>query len=180
MSVAAKSMSVAVERNAARRRAATTSRNRRALAFAAARHRRAPRGYRHCRDRYRACAAALRRRCWHSARSTMSGSASALRRPASGLSPRSSRSSSGLRSSSLVDEGLQFEVRHLQQLDRLLQLRRHDQGLALAQFEPLVQRHGAASSRSQAEVGAEIIAPHIGIADDLMRACPRSGPGPHG
>ena len=62
------------------------------------------------------------------------------------ISPRSSRSSSGLRSSS-VDEGLQLEVRHLQQLDRLLQLRRHHQGLALAEFESLVQRHGARSAR---------------------------------
>ncbi len=44
----------------------------------------------------------------------------------------------------LVDEGLQFHVGHLQQLDGLLQLRRHDQGLALAKIEPLVQRHGLA------------------------------------
>jgi hypothetical protein len=29
----------------------------------------------------------------------------------------------------------------LQKLDRLLQLRRHHQGLSLAQLEPLVQRH---------------------------------------
>ena len=43
----------------------------------------------------------------------------------------------------LVDEGLQFHVGHLQQLDGLLQLRRHHQGLALAEVEPLVQRHGA-------------------------------------
>ena len=33
------------------------------------------------------------------------------------------------------DIGLQLEVGHLQQLDRLLQLRRHDQGLALFEFE---------------------------------------------
>ena len=45
----------------------------------------------------------------------------------------------------LVDEGLELDVGHLQQLDRLLQLRRHDESLALAEFEPLVQRHGAPS-----------------------------------
>ncbi len=33
-----------------------------------------------------------------------------------------------------LDEGLELEVRHLQKLDRLLQLRRHDQGLALPQL----------------------------------------------
>ena len=60
--------------------------------------------------------------------------------------------------------------------------RRHDQGLALAQFEPLAQRHGALSllARSQAEVGAEIIAPHVGVRDDLVGRALRSGPGPHG
>ena len=31
----------------------------------------------------------------------------------------------------------EFEIRQLQQLDRLLQLRRHDQGLALLQLQPL-------------------------------------------
>jgi hypothetical protein len=31
----------------------------------------------------------------------------------------------------LLDESRQVEIRQLQQLDRLLQLRRHDQGLAL-------------------------------------------------
>ena len=31
-----------------------------------------------------------------------------------------------------LDKGLQFEIGHLQQLDRLLQLRRHHQGLSLA------------------------------------------------
>ena len=31
----------------------------------------------------------------------------------------------------------QFEIRQLQQLDRLLQLRRHDQGLALPQLQTL-------------------------------------------
>ena len=45
----------------------------------------------------------------------------------------------------LVDENLKLDIRHLQQLDRLLQLRRHDERLALAEFEPLVQRHGALS-----------------------------------
>jgi hypothetical protein len=32
-------------------------------------------------------------------------------------------------------EGLQLDIRHLQELDRLLQLRRHHQPLGLAQFE---------------------------------------------
>ena len=41
----------------------------------------------------------------------------------------------------LLDESLQFEVRHLQKLDRLLQLRGHHKALALADFESLVQRH---------------------------------------
>ena len=35
----------------------------------------------------------------------------------------------------LSDIGGELEVGQLQQLDRLLQLRRHDQGLALAQIE---------------------------------------------
>ena len=35
----------------------------------------------------------------------------------------------------------EFEIRKLQQLDRLLQLRRHDQRLALPHFESLCQRH---------------------------------------
>ena len=33
-----------------------------------------------------------------------------------------------------LDESLQLEIGHLQKLDRLLQLRRHDQGLALLQL----------------------------------------------
>jgi hypothetical protein len=41
----------------------------------------------------------------------------------------------------LLDLGLdkigELDIRQLQHLDRLLQLRRHYQGLALAQFEPL-------------------------------------------
>ncbi len=40
------------------------------------------------------------------------------------------------------DIGLQLEIGHLQQLDGLLQLRGHDQGLALAQIHPLRQCHG--------------------------------------
>ena len=46
-----------------------------------------------------------------------------------------SRSSSGLRSSSLLDIFGQFEIGKLQQLDRLLQLRRHHQGLALPDLQ---------------------------------------------
>ncbi len=44
-----------------------------------------------------------------------------------------------------VDKGLEFHVGHLQQFDGLLQLRRHDQGLALAHIEPLMQCHGGFS-----------------------------------
>jgi hypothetical protein len=44
-----------------------------------------------------------------------------------------------------IDEGLKLHVRHLQQLDRLLQLGRHDQGLALADLEPLAYGHDAPS-----------------------------------
>ena len=35
----------------------------------------------------------------------------------------------------------EFQIGKLQQLDRLLQLRRHDQGLALSQLQTLCQRH---------------------------------------
>ena len=41
----------------------------------------------------------------------------------------------------LADEGFDFEVGAGQQLDRLLQLRRHDQRLRLAQVEAWAQRH---------------------------------------
>ena len=44
----------------------------------------------------------------------------------------SSRSSSGLRSSSSSTNGVDLDIGVLQQLDRLTQLRRHDQRLALA------------------------------------------------
>jgi hypothetical protein len=37
----------------------------------------------------------------------------------------------------LVDEDGEFEVRHLQQLDGLLQLRRHNERLRLPEVEPL-------------------------------------------
>ena len=49
----------------------------------------------------------------------------------------------------LLDECREFDVRHLQQLDRLLQLRRHDQRLALAELQSLGQRHGIAIARAR-------------------------------
>ncbi len=42
----------------------------------------------------------------------------------------------------LLDEGVDLDIGVLQQLDRLTQLRRHDQGLALAQVETGGDRHG--------------------------------------
>ena len=42
-----------------------------------------------------------------------------------------------------LDEMLQFEMRQLQELDRLQQLRRHDQGLPLAQLHARHHRHCA-------------------------------------
>src|SRR6185503_1229845 len=46
-----------------------------------------------------------------------------------------------------IDECLQLEIRHLQELDRLLQLRRHHQSLRLPQFEFRDHRHGWYVSR---------------------------------
>ncbi len=42
----------------------------------------------------------------------------------------------------VLDESRELEVRHLQQLDRLLQLGRHDERLGLAQIEACRDRHG--------------------------------------
>ena len=53
-----------------------------------------------------------------------------------------------------LDEALQFEVRHLQKLDRLLQLRRHHQGLALPKLHSLNQRHEDLAPALHAEAGA--------------------------
>ena len=50
-------------------------------------------------------------------------------------SPRSSRSSNGLRSSSSSTIGVHLEIGELQQLDRLPQLRRHHQRLRLPELE---------------------------------------------
>ena len=41
----------------------------------------------------------------------------------------------------MVDEGGELDVGELQQLDRLLQLRRHDERLGLPEIEPLRERH---------------------------------------
>ncbi len=41
-----------------------------------------------------------------------------------------------------LDEGRELHVGELQQLDRLLQLRRHDERLGVAEIEPLGKRHG--------------------------------------
>ena len=51
-------------------------------------------------------------------------------------------SSSGLRSSSSSTKAVKLDVGELQELDRLLQLRRHHQGLALAQVELRREGHG--------------------------------------
>ena len=51
------------------------------------------------------------------------------------VSSGSARSSSGLRSSSASTKRDKFHVGQLQQLDRLLQLRRHDQTMGLTEFE---------------------------------------------
>ena len=45
----------------------------------------------------------------------------------------------------LADEGLDLEVRQRQQLDRLLELRRHRQRLALSEVEARTQRHRSVS-----------------------------------
>ena len=42
-----------------------------------------------------------------------------------------------------LDEDLELEIAELEQLDRLLQLRRDDQGLALPQFQTCTERHPA-------------------------------------
>ena len=46
----------------------------------------------------------------------------------------------------LADEGFQFQVRQRQQLDRLLQLRRHYKRLRLPQIEARTKRHGSGHS----------------------------------
>ena len=40
-----------------------------------------------------------------------------------------------------LDIFLEFDVRELEQLDRLLQLRRHDKGLPLSQLQAMRKRH---------------------------------------
>ena len=45
-----------------------------------------------------------------------------------------------------LDERRQLEIGKLQQLDRLLQLRRHDERLGLPEIEPLRERHDDAYS----------------------------------
>jgi len=52
-----------------------------------------------------------------------------------------------------VHEGLKLDVRHLQQPDRLLHLRRHDQGLTLADLQSLTQRHRPVSPSLRHEHG---------------------------
>ena len=58
----------------------------------------------------------------------------------SGAARASSRCSRGLRSSSASTIGLELEVGELQQLDRLLQLRRDDQALALPKLQSRAER----------------------------------------
>ena len=60
------------------------------------------------------------------------------------------------------DKGLQLNRRHLQQLDCLLQLGRHDQGLTLLHDQSLGERHYTRLA-SIAEGFTKIIPAHIGI-----------------
>ena len=79
-----------------------------------------------------------------------SGTWSGAARSVVGSSALSSRSSSGLRSSSSSTKLADLDIRVLQQLDRLTQLRRHDQCLGLAQIEAWAYRHDSAMVRSSA------------------------------
>jgi len=48
----------------------------------------------------------------------------------------------------LLDVGRELDIRELQQFDRLLQLRRHDERLRLSQLEARSQSHDAHRSRA--------------------------------
>ena len=74
----------------------------------------------------------------------------------------------------------QFEIGQLQQLDRLLQLRRHDQGLALPQLQTLAERHEPPLPRLEREPLAEIDPAHVACRGRCRQACLPSAPGRHG
>ena len=55
-----------------------------------------------------------------------------------------------------LDHRGQFEVRQLKQLDRLQQLRRHHQGLSLADHQPCRKRHDAYLHTDRTEFGLKV------------------------